>query len=47
MQEYDERILGSGEFVQELKKVEWLADRLPVVMPVRDLIEKVAGFLKI
>ena len=47
MQEYDERILGSGEFVEELRKVEGLADRLPVVMPIGDLMERVAGFLKI
>jgi putative transposase len=47
MQEYDERILGSGEFVAELKKVEELADRLPGVMPVREVLERLAGFFEI
>jgi putative transposase len=47
MQEYDERILGSGEFVEELKKVEELADRLPAVMPVKEVIERLAGFFEI
>jgi putative transposase len=47
MQEYDERILGSGEFVAELKKVDGLADRLPVVMPVREVIERLAGFFEL
>jgi len=47
MQEYDERILGSGDFVAELKKVEGLRDRLPVVMPIREVIERVAGFFEI
>jgi len=47
MQEYDERILGSGEFVEELRKVEELGDRLPVVMPVKEVIERLAGFFEI
>jgi putative transposase len=47
MQEYDERILGSGEFVEELKKVEGLADRLPSAMPVKEVIEKMAAFFSI
>jgi putative transposase len=47
MQEYDQRILGSGEFVEELKKVEGMADRLPAVMPVKEVIKRVAGFFEI
>ena len=47
MQAYDERILGSGEFVEQLKRVEELTDRLPAIMPVGQVIEKVAGFVGI
>jgi len=47
VQEYDERILGSGEFVEELKRNEGLADRLPALMPVKEVIERLAGFFEI
>ncbi len=44
---YDERILGSGEFVERLRKENELSDRLPVVMPLKELIEQIATFLGI
>ncbi|MFQ6079592.1 MAG: transposase [Thermodesulfobacteriota bacterium] len=44
---YDERILGSGEFVEGLRKENELSDRMPVAMPLKELIEQIATFLGI
>jgi len=44
---YDERVLGSGEFVERLRKENELSDRLPVVLPLKELIERMATFLGI
>ena len=41
---YDERVLGSGEFVERLRKEKELSDRLPVVLPLEVLIERIAAF---
>lgn len=41
----DGRVLGSGEFVERLRKENELSDRLPVVMPLNELIERIATFL--
>ncbi|MBI5967409.1 MAG: transposase, partial [Deltaproteobacteria bacterium] len=37
VQAFDERVLGSGEFVEQLRKEKELSDRLPVVMPLKEL----------
>ena len=42
VQAYDERVLGSGEFVEQLRREKELSDRLPVVMPLKELIERIA-----
>ena len=39
---YDDRVLGSREFVEQLRREKELSARLPVVMPLKDLAEKVA-----
>lgn len=44
---YDERVLGSGEFVEQLRGEKELSDRLPTFMPLEVLIERVATFLGI
>jgi putative transposase len=43
MEAYDDRVLGNGEFVEQLRREKELSARLPVVMPLKDLAEKVAG----
>jgi hypothetical protein len=40
---YDERVLGSGEFVEQLRQDKALSDRLPVVMPLKELIERISN----
>jgi chromosomal replication initiation ATPase DnaA len=42
VQAYDERVLGSGQFVEQLRKEKELSERLPVVMPLKELIERIA-----
>ncbi len=44
---YDERVLGSGEFVERLRKEKELSDRLPVVLPLEVLIQRAATLLGI
>ena len=44
---YDERVLGSEGFVERLRKEHELSDRLPVVMPLEGLIERIASFLRV
>jgi REP element-mobilizing transposase RayT len=44
---YDERVLGSGEFVEQLRQEKELSDRLPMVMPLKELIEGIANFFGI
>ena len=44
---YDQRVLGSEGFVERLRKEHELSDRLPVVMPLEGLIERIAVFLGI
>lgn len=47
MRAHDERVLGSGEFVERLRKEDELSDRLAVVIPLKELIEKIAAVLGI
>ncbi len=44
---YDERVLGSGEFVERLRKENELSDRLPAVMPLNELVERIATLLEV
>lgn len=44
---YDERVLGSGEFVEQLRQEKELSDRLPMVMPLKELIAGIANFFGI
>jgi putative transposase len=39
---YDDRVLGSGDFVEQLRREKELSARLPVVMPLKDLAERIA-----
>jgi putative transposase len=39
---YDDRVLGSGEFVEQLRREKELSVRLPAVIPLSDLVEKIA-----
>jgi hypothetical protein len=42
MEEFDERILGSGEFVKRLRREKVLSDGISARMPIKDLVERVA-----
>jgi hypothetical protein len=42
MEEFDERILGSGEFVKRLRREKVLSDGISARMPIKDLVEQVA-----
>jgi putative transposase len=44
---YDERVLGSGKFVERLRKENELSGRLPAILPLPALIEGVASLLGI
>jgi hypothetical protein len=44
---HDERVLGSGEFVEQLRKESEISDRFPSVLPVKELIERIARASKI
>lgn len=39
---YDERVLGSGGFVEWLREEKGLSDPLPVIIPLKELIDRVA-----
>lgn len=43
VESYDERILGSGDFVEHLRQEKELAERMSVNTPLRDLLDKVAA----
>jgi len=47
VQAYDERVLGSGEFVERLRDEKELVERLIVVMPLKGIIEQVGEFFGI
>jgi hypothetical protein len=42
IEEFDERILGSGEFVKRLRQEKVLSDGISARMPIKDLVERVA-----
>ena len=42
LQAYDERVLGSGDFVEGLRRKKQLADRLPAGMSIGQLMRRVA-----
>ncbi len=42
IEEFDERILGSGEFVKRLRREKVLSDGISARMPIKDLVERVA-----
>jgi putative transposase len=44
---YDERVLGRREFVETLRQNRELSDRLPIVMPIPELVERIANFFGI
>jgi hypothetical protein len=39
---YDERVLGNGDFIEQLRKDKEISDRLPSVLPLKELIERIA-----
>jgi len=47
LQAYDERVLGSGDFVERLRQEKELSNRLPTFMPLKELMEKVAKAFEI
>jgi REP element-mobilizing transposase RayT len=46
-QAYDERVLGSGGFVEQLRQEKELSDRLPVLMAPHELVKRIAHFFGI
>jgi hypothetical protein len=42
IQVYDERVLGNGDFIEQLRKDKEISDRLPSVLPLKELIERIA-----
>jgi len=44
---YDERVLGSREFVEHLRWEKGLSDRLHRVIPVLELIKRVAALIEV
>jgi REP element-mobilizing transposase RayT len=42
IQVYDERVLGNGDFIEQLKKDKEISDRLPSVLPLKELLERIA-----
>jgi putative transposase len=47
MEAYDDRVLGNGEFVEQLRKEKELSVHFPAPIPLRDLVEKIAGIFGI
>jgi hypothetical protein len=47
LQFHDERVLGSGDFVEQLRKESEISDRFPSVLPLMELIERIARAFKI
>jgi len=47
LQAYDERILGNGKFVEQLRQEKELSDLLPPIMPLQELIKRIANFFGI
>jgi hypothetical protein len=47
IQVYDERVLGNGDFIEQLRQDKETSDRLPWVLPLKELIERMARFLNI
>ncbi len=44
---YDERVLGSSKFVEKLRQTRGLTDRLPDVMSIPEVVERIADFFGI
>jgi len=44
--QYDERVLGKGEFVEHLRQEKGLSDRLHRVIPLSELIERVGALFE-
>jgi putative transposase len=44
---YDERVLGNSQFVEKLRQTRELSDRIPIVMPLSELVERIANFFGI
>jgi putative transposase len=47
IQDYDERVLGNGEFIEQLRKVKEISDRLPAVLSLKELIVRIARAFEI
>jgi hypothetical protein len=47
LQLHDERVLGSGNFVEQLRKESEISDRFPSVLPLKELIERIGRAFKI
>jgi len=45
IQVYDERVLGNGDFIEQLRKDKEISDRLPSVLPLKELVERIARVL--
>jgi hypothetical protein len=47
LQLHDERVLGSGDFIEQLRERSEISDRLPSVLSLNELIERIARAFKI
>jgi hypothetical protein len=47
IQDYDERVLGNGEFIEQLRKEKGISDRLPAVLSLKELIVRIARAFEI
>jgi chromosomal replication initiation ATPase DnaA len=42
IQVFDERVLGNGDFINQLRKDKEISDRLPSILPLKELLERIA-----
>src|ERR1039457_3854430 len=47
IESFDDRVVGSGEFVEDLRQDKELYDKLPLTISLNELIERVAEFFRV